>query len=36
MKRVVFDASMRHQVLLFSCHPQSWVDMGVQARAIGS
>jgi energy-coupling factor transporter ATP-binding protein EcfA2 len=29
MKRVVFDASQRHQVLLFSCHPESWRDMGV-------
>ena len=29
MKRVVFDASQRHQVLLFSCHPELWRDMGV-------
>jgi hypothetical protein len=36
MKRVVFDASTRHQVLLFSCHPQSWADMGVLARQIGA
>ena len=35
MKRVVFDASQRHQVLLFSCHPDSWRDMGVPARALG-
>ena len=34
MKRVVFDASQRHQVLLFSCHPDSWRDMGVPARAL--
>jgi energy-coupling factor transporter ATP-binding protein EcfA2 len=34
MKRVVFDASQRHQVLLFSCHPQAWMDMGVQPRPI--
>lgn len=34
MKRVVFDASRRHQVLLFTCHPALWRDMGVAPRAI--
>lgn len=29
MKRVLFDAAQRHQVLLFSCHPEVWRDMGV-------
>lgn len=29
MKRIVFDASQRHQVLLFSCHQSFWMDMGV-------
>jgi len=29
MKRVVFDAAQRHQVLLFTCHPAAWRDMGV-------
>lgn len=32
MKRVVFDASQRHQILLFSCHPESWRDMGEAPR----
>ena len=34
MKRVLFDAAQRHQVLLFTCHPASWRDMGVAARTI--
>lgn len=29
MKRVLFDASQRHQILLFSCHPENWKDLGV-------
>ena len=36
MKRVLFDAAQRHQVLLFTCHPALWQDLGVSARAIGS
>lgn len=32
MKRILFDASRRHQVLLFTCHPQNWQDMGVAVR----
>jgi chromosome segregation ATPase len=32
MKRMLFDAAQRHQILLFSCHPESWVDIGVVAR----
>ncbi|QHI99246.1 AAA family ATPase [Xylophilus rhododendri] len=35
MKRVVFDAAQRHQVLLFTCHPEGWRDMGVLVRAVG-
>lgn len=35
MKRILFDASQRHQVLLFTCHPESWRDMGVTIRALG-
>ncbi|CAM5218949.1 Energy-coupling factor transporter ATP-binding protein EcfA2 OS=Castellaniella defragrans OX=75697 GN=HNR28_000639 PE=4 SV=1 [Castellaniella defragrans] len=31
MKRVLFDAAQRHQVLLFSCHPDRWRDLGVAA-----
>jgi hypothetical protein len=34
MKRVLFDAAQRQQVLLFTCHPGSWRDMGVAARAL--
>lgn len=34
MKRVLFDAATRHQILLFSCHPESWRDMGVAARSL--
>jgi len=32
MKRVLFDAAQRHQVLLFTCHPAHWRDMGVALR----
>ncbi|MGO4394683.1 AAA family ATPase [Variovorax sp. M-6] len=34
MKRVLFDAARRHQVLLFTCHPQNWQDMGVALRSL--
>lgn len=34
MKRVLFDAGGRHQVLLFSCHPERWRGLGVTGRAI--
>ncbi len=36
MKRVLFDAATRHQILLFTCHPEKWRDMGVGARAMGT
>lgn len=36
MKRVLFDAAGRHQILLFTCHPEKWRDMGVAARALDS
>jgi uncharacterized protein YhaN len=29
MKRILFDAASRHQVLLFTCQPELWQDMGV-------
>ncbi len=32
MKRVLFDAATRHQVLLFSCHPERWRDLGMAPR----
>lgn len=34
MKRVLFDAATRHQVLLFTCHPEKWTDLGVAARSL--
>lgn len=34
MKRILFDAANRHQLLLFTCHPEKWNDMGVQPRDI--
>jgi uncharacterized protein YhaN len=30
MKRVLYDASQRHQL----CHPQAWQDMGVPLRGL--
>lgn len=34
MKRVLFDAGGRHQVLLFSCHPERWRGLGVVGRGL--
>ncbi len=34
MKRAIFDASQRHQVLVFTCHPQAWRDLGVTPRTL--
>ncbi|RIV77648.1 AAA family ATPase [Burkholderia pseudomallei] len=34
MKRVLFNAAARHQILLFSCHPEKWRDLGVGARSV--
>lgn len=34
MKRVLFDAAQRHQLLLFTCHPEDWRDMGAPLRAL--
>ncbi len=28
MKRILFDAAQRHQILLFTCHPERWQDLG--------
>lgn len=36
MKRVLFDAAQRHQILLFTCHPENWRDLGVVPRDIES
>lgn len=34
MKRLLFDAATRHQILLFTCHPDKWRDIGVAARSL--
>ena len=34
MKRILFDAANRHQILLFTCHPEKWGDLGVAPRDI--
>jgi len=34
MKRILFDAAKRHQILLFTCHPEKWSDLGVAPRDI--
>ncbi|NMT63521.1 AAA family ATPase [Marinobacter orientalis] len=34
MKRILFDAANRHQILLFTCHPEKWSDLGVAPRDI--
>ncbi|RMX08680.1 GTP-binding protein [Corticibacter populi] len=32
MKRILFDAAQRHQILLFTCHPANWRDLGAPPR----
>ncbi|SDU26401.1 AAA family ATPase [Halopseudomonas salegens] len=32
MKRILFDAARRHQILLFTCHADKWQDLGVPVR----
>lgn len=34
MKRILFDAAQRHQILLFTCHPDKWRDLAVTPRAM--
>lgn len=36
MKRILFDAAQRHQILLFTCHPENWRDLGVAPRDMQS
>lgn len=36
MKRALFDAATRHQILMFTCHGDAWRDMGVEQRRIGT
>ena len=35
MKRVLYDAASRHQMLIFTCHPAAWRDLGVPVRSLG-
>lgn len=30
MKRILYDAALRHQILLFTCHPEDWRDAGAR------
>lgn len=32
MKRVIYDAAARHQMLVFTCHASRWQDLGVPIR----
>lgn len=32
MKRALFDAASRHQILMFTCHGEAWKDLGVAPR----
>ncbi len=34
MKRMLYDAAQRHQMLLFSCHPERWSGLGVAPRPL--
>lgn len=36
MKRALFDAASRHQILMFTCHASAWKDLGVTQRSIAS
>ncbi len=35
MKRILFDAAQRHQILLFTCHPERWRDLGARVVEMG-
>ncbi|MGI4861317.1 MAG: AAA family ATPase [Janthinobacterium lividum] len=35
IKRALFDAALRHQILMFTCHGEAWQDLGVAQRAVG-
>ncbi|MAL99815.1 MAG: GTP-binding protein [Alteromonadaceae bacterium] len=34
MQRVLYSAGHRHQILLFTCHPDNWADLGVPVRSL--
>ncbi|QEI09589.1 AAA family ATPase [Pigmentiphaga aceris] len=35
MKRALFDAGERHQILIFTCHGEMWQDLAVAPRSLG-
>lgn len=35
LKRAIFDAASRHQILMFTCHGDAWRDLGVEQRRLG-
>lgn len=34
MKRVIYDATQRREILVFTCHEELWRDIGVAPRAL--
>lgn len=34
LKQALLDAAQRHQIFLFTCHPELWNDLGVEQRAL--
>ena len=34
MKRVLYDAAERHQILMMTCHPDRWRDLGAKTTAM--
>jgi hypothetical protein len=36
IKRALLDAVERHQILVFTCHPEAWNDLGIIPRSIQS
>lgn len=34
MQQVLYSAGRRHQILLFTCHPDNWAELGVPMRAL--
>lgn len=36
MTRILFDAARRHQILLFTCHPENWQALGAMPRDLPS
>jgi len=34
IKQALLDAATRHQIFLFTCHPENWNDLGVEQRGL--